>query len=336
VLRGFAGRAIEFIPRTFLEGYSEADRKLVLELARASGCAVELNVVLPLPAAPDGWRRSVEFAHEAAEQGLAVHPMFATNRLGAYFALASTFLLDELPAWRETLTLPIPQRCARLRDRAVREALRADLGRARSFKPYWPICVVEAVRDAEHRGWLGKSVSELAAERGTDPLDCFLDLSLEEDLETTFAQHVPMDAKLRAATESLIRDPLVTAGSSDAGAHLLSLVGVDYTTRLLTEWAPEVLPLEAAVAKLTGIPAAQHGLANRGVVREGAFADLVLLDLEKLRAGETRLVRDFPVGSARLVVDAEGYVATLVNGQLLFEHGKPTGALSGRVLRGGA
>jgi N-acyl-D-aspartate/D-glutamate deacylase len=336
VLREFEGRAIEFIPRTFLEGYSEADRKLVLDLARASGCAVELNVVLPLPAAPDGWRRSVEFAHEAAEQGLALHPMFASNRLGAYFALASTFLLDELPAWREALTLPIPQRCARLRDRAVREALRADLGRARSFKPYWPICVVEAVRDAEHRGWLGKSVTELAAERGADPLDCFLDLSLEEDLETTFAQRVPMDAKLRAATESLIRDPLVTAGSSDAGAHLLSLVGVDYTTRLLTEWTPEVLSLEAAVAKLSGIPAAQHGLADRGVVREGAFADLVLLDLEKLRAGETRLVRDFPAGSARLVVDAEGYVATFVNGQPLLEYGTPTGVLPGHVLRGGA
>jgi N-acyl-D-aspartate/D-glutamate deacylase len=191
------------------------------------------------------------------------------------------------------------------------------------------------VRDPEHRVWIGRSVAELAAERGLDPLDCFLDLSLEEDLETTFAQRVPADEKLRAATESLIRDPLVTAGSSDAGAHLLSLVGVDYTTRLLTEWVPAVLPLEAAVAKITGIPAARHGLVDRGVIRAGAFADLVLLDLGRLRAGETRLVRDFPAGSARLVVDAEGYVATFVNGRALREHGKPTGALPGRVLRGG-
>jgi N-acyl-D-aspartate/D-glutamate deacylase len=335
VLREFGGRTIEFIPRTFLEGYSEQDRRLVLEMARASGCAVELNVVLPLPAAPDGWRRSVAFAHEAAAQGLAVHPMFATNRLGAWFALASTFLLDELPAWREALTLPIPERCARLRDRAAREALRRDLERARSFRPHWPLCVVDAVRDPEHRVWIGRSVADLAAERGLDPLDCFLDLSLEEDLETTFAQRVPADEKLRAATESLIRDPLVTAGSSDAGAHLLSLVGVDYTTRLLTEWVPAVLPLEAAVAKITGIPAARHGLVDRGVIRAGAFADLVLLDLGRLRAGETRLVRDFPAGSARLVVDAEGYVATFVNGRALLEHGKPTGALPGRVLRGG-
>ncbi len=336
VLREFPGRTIEFIPRSFLEGYSAADRALILEMARVSGCAIELNLVTPLPAAPEGWRRSVEFAHEAAALGLAVHPMFAANRLGAYFALDSTFLFDELPAWRETLTLPGPARAARLRDPGVREALRGDLGRARSFAPHWPVCVVEAVRDPEHRGWLGQSVAELAAERGADPLDCFLDLSLEEGLETTFAQHRPMDAELRAATESLIRDPLVTAGSSDAGAHLLSLIGVDYTTRLLCEWAPAALSLEAAVAKLTGIPAARHGLAGRGLLRAGAFADLVLLDLERLRPGRTRLVRDFPAGSARLVIDAEGYVATFVNGEPLLENGKPSGALPGRVLRGGA
>jgi N-acyl-D-aspartate/D-glutamate deacylase len=125
------------------------------------------------------------------------------------------------------------------------------------------------------------------------------------------------------------------AGSSDAGAHLLSFVGADYTTRLLAEWVPAAVPLEVAVHRLTLAPATVHGLAGRGVVGEGAAADLVVYDPSRLRAGATRLVRDFPGGSGRYVVDAEGYVATVVNGEVLLDRGRHTGALPGAVLRGG-
>jgi len=336
VLRDVPGVALEFIPRSYLEGYSEADRATMLAMARAAGCPMELNLLTPLPAAPDGWARSLEFAHLAASQGLALHPMFAANRLSAYFALDSTFLFDELPVWRDVLTRPTAERAARLREPAVRDALRADLRNARSFYPYWPLVVCDVVRDPAHAAWVGRTVEDLARERGQDPLDCYLDLSLEEDLATTFSIHRPPDRELTDATRRLIRDPLVSAGSSDAGAHLLSLVGVDYTTRLLAEHVPETLPLEQAVAKLTGIPAARHGLVGRGVIRPGAFADLVLIDPARLAAGRTRLAADFPARSARLVIDADGYVATIVNGRVLLEEGRHTGALPGRVLRRGA
>ncbi len=333
VLREFGRGSLEFIPESFLEGYSKRDRETICAMARASGRALELNLVTPLPAAPEGWRRSVEFAHEAEALGLEIHPMFAANHLGAYFALDSTFLFDELPHWRAVLTQPLAQRIARLREPGVRAALRADLAAARSFAPHWQVCRVAVVRDAAHASWVGRSVAELAAERGQDPFDCFLELSLAEELGTTFSQHRPQDAELRAATISLLQDPLVSAGASDGGAHLLSLIGVDFTTRLISEWAPDVLPLETAVAKLTGIPAARHGLEGRGVIRDGACADLVLIDPARLRVGATRLVRDFPAGSARLVIDAEGYVATFVNGVPLYEAGHTSGALPGQVLR---
>ena len=81
------------------------------------------------------------------------------------------------------------------------------------------------------------------------------------------------------------------------------------------------------------MPAAAHALADRGVIREGAYADLVLFDPARLAVGRTRLVRDFPANSARLVVKAEGYVATLVNGQLARENGESTGSASGRWLK---
>jgi N-acyl-D-aspartate/D-glutamate deacylase len=333
VLREFPGASLEFIPRSFVEGYAPADRETILEMARRAGCAVELNTLAALPANPLAWKQSMEFAHSARQKGVSVHPMFAANRQAAYFALGSTFLFDELPSFRETLTLAGPERLRRLRDPAVRVRMRRDLANARSFAPRWPICRVEAVRDAAHAGWLGRSVSELAAERGRDPFDCFLDLSLAEDLETTFVMAAPASPEALAIKREMILDPLLSAGSSDAGAHLLSLIGVDFTTRLLTDWTPDPLSLEQAVAKLTGRPAAAHGLADRGAIRAGAFADLVLLDPARLAVGRTRLVRDFPARSARLVVDAEGYVATLVNGQLTRENGMDTGAMPGRWLR---
>ena len=128
--------------------------------------------------------------------------------------------------------------------------------------------------------------------------------------------------------------PLVMAGSSDGGAHLASFVGADDTTRLLTDWVPDPLSLEQAIFRLTAMPALVHGLSDRGAIREGAHADLNVIDPARLRAGHAYLVRDFPADTERYVVDAEGYVLTVVNGEVLMEEGKHTGALPGQVLRG--
>src|SRR4029453_3937225 len=167
------------------------------------------------------------------------------------------------------------------------------------------------------------------------PLDAFLDLSLDEGLETQFVLAAPPDAKRRAATEEMIRSGVVMAGSSDGGAHLLSFCGADYTTRLLTEWVPDVLSLEAAVARLTTTPAAAYGLTDRGALTPGMAADVLLVDRERLSTPDApRYVRDFPADSGRYVVDAEGYCAVVVNGEVLLEDGVWTGSTPGKVLRG--
>jgi N-acyl-D-aspartate/D-glutamate deacylase len=180
------------------------------------------------------------------------------------------------------------------------------------------------------------SVAAVAEDWGVDPLDAFLDLSLAEDLCTQFVLAAPPSKKRRAATEKLVRNPLVMAGSSDGGAHLLSFCGADYTTRLLTEWVPDVLTLPAAVARLTSVPARLHGLTGRGEVVPGAAADLLVLDLDALDAGDSpRFVTDFPAGSGRYVVDATGYRRVIVNGEDLLVDGDWTGATPGHILRGG-
>ena len=339
VLAEFDRGAIEIIPRSFAEGYDEADRALLLELYRVSGKPIELNILTPTPEHPMGWQRSLEFVREAAAQGARLHPQFTTNKLELHLKLADTFVFDEMPVWRDVLTQPEPERAKRLRDPSWRARMRAEWedpeARAVSFD--LGSLEVEAVRDEAHASWVGRTVAEFAAETGKDSLDQWLDLALEEDLETQFQTRMDDVARqfIQHVVQSGVSDPLVMAGSSDGGAHLGSFVGADYTTRLLTDWVPETLTLEQAVWRLTGMPAQVHGLRDRGVLRVGAKADVVVFDRERLAAGQAYLTRDFPAQTERYVIDAEGYVLTLVNGVPILEQGKPTGALPGEVLRGG-
>ena len=112
-------------------------------------------------------------------------------------------------------------------------------------------------------------------------------------------------------------------------------MGPAYTTRLLTDWVPDPLSLEQAVWRNTLMPATVHGISDRGMLREGAVADLLAIDLANLSAGTSRRVRDFPADTERYVIDAEGYRAIVVGGELLMEDSVHTGALPGAVLKGG-
>jgi N-acyl-D-aspartate/D-glutamate deacylase len=168
------------------------------------------------------------------------------------------------------------------------------------------------------------------------PLDAFLDTSLAESLETQWQTRLNEVGKnfIAHVVRTGIGEAVVMAGSSDGGAHLASFVGADYSTRLLTDWVPDALSFEQAIWRLTGMPATVHALDGRGFLREGAWADILLIDRSRLRAGHARLVRDFPGNTERYVVDAEGYVGVLVNGESVFERGQHTGVLPGQVLRG--
>jgi len=329
--------AIEFIPRSFMVGYDDDDRSLIRGMARACGRPVHLNTLAPLhPSAPAGWERSVEFAHELAAEGLTVHPMFAANRQGAHFALGNTFLFDDLPSFRRALVLRGSEREAALRDTAVRDAMRADIARGgHAFVFFWPLIRCERVSHPDAERFAGLTVPELAAMlgEGRDELDALLDVSLADELEAQFALVAPPNPRQRAAVATLVEDPLMMPGSSDGGAHLLSFCGADYTTRLLTEW-DDLLSLEAAVARISGEPARAQGLTDRGVLRSGMAADVLVIDRDALGTSESpRYVGDLPANSGRYVVDATGYRMVIVNGEPLLRDGEATGATPGKLLR---
>ncbi len=208
VLAEFGFGSIEFIPKTFLEGYSAEDRALILQLWRASGKPVHLNTLTRLPQAPDGWKRSLDFASEAfATEGARIHPMFASNHQGVHFALASTFLFDEYLTLRSTLTSPPAIRDATMRSPKFRAALRvelADVGdKSFTFSPH--VLRVEIVHKPEHERYVGMTISEMAGDMGCDALDAFLDVSLAEGLQTQFVQAAPPDQGRLDTIEELIR-----------------------------------------------------------------------------------------------------------------------------------
>ena len=339
VLAEFDHGALEIIPRSFAEGFDEADRALLLEMYRVSGKPIELNILVPNRAHPMGWEQVLKFCREAFARGVRLHPQFSTNRLELHLKLSNTFVFDEMPLWRSVLTQPEPERSRRLADPETRRRLREEWddesGRAVTFD--LGELEVEGVRDPAHSSWVGRGVAELAAERGVSTLDVLLDLSLAEGLETSFRTRMPEVARKFVAhvVRSGVADPIVMSGSSDGGAHLGSFTGADYTTRLLSEWVPDALSLEQAIWRLTGMPATVHGLRNRGFLRLGAWGDVVVFDPSTLRAGDSYLVRDFPAETERYVVDAQGYRAVVVNGEVLLEDGEHTGALPGHVLRRG-
>jgi N-acyl-D-aspartate/D-glutamate deacylase len=339
VLAPFDHGAIEVIPRSFATGYDAKDRELLHAMYRASGKPIELNILTPTPQHPMGWQNALEFCRDSFRQGVRVHPQFTTNKLELHLKLADTFIFDEMPIWREVLTAPEPERSRRLADPACRAKLQAewDDDGSRSIGFDLADLEVEAVRDPANAAWVGRSIAEIGEERAAGKLDTFLDLALAEGLQISFRTRMSDVAAqfIRHIVEAGLGDPLVMAGSSDGGAHLASFTGADYSTRLLAEWVPAgAISLELAVWGRAASPAPGPGLRDRGFLRAGAWADVVVYDPATLAAGEAYLARDFPADTERYVVDATGYRAVVVNGQVLLEDGVHTGALPGHVLHG--
>jgi N-acyl-D-aspartate/D-glutamate deacylase len=333
VLRDYENRVIEFISRSNLDGHDPADRALMLAMCDASGAPMNINPLQRLPMAGDEWHRGLDFVDEAAAAGHRVHPQSSLQQMQVFFSFADTFLFDEMPAFREALTGGT-ERERMLADSERRARMRAEFADTSNRAIVFPWDAVRVARTPDHPQLVGVGVVDEAARAGVDPLDWVLDLSLDESLRTVFTLGGSPGGKSRAATVEVLQHPASIPGSSDAGAHLSSYCGVDYSTRLLTEYVPDALSLEEAVRRLSTIPAAMYGFTDRGVVRSGAAADLVVWDPETLGVGPTRWVEDFPAGGGRFVVESTGYRWLIVNGQVVMVDGDmDTGARPGRVLR---
>jgi N-acyl-D-aspartate/D-glutamate deacylase len=167
------------------------------------------------------------------------------------------------------------------------------------------------------------------------PLEALLDLAVEEKLETEFV--VPAFRNTdEEALRQIVASPYALAGISDAGAHLNQECGTEYPTYMLSHWVREqrALRLEEAVRRLSYVTARVAGIRDRGLLREGYTADVVVFDPEKVKPGIRHTVRDLPNGEPRLVQLAEGVRYVAVAGQVILEDGHHTEVYPGRVLDG--
>ena len=178
-----------------------------------------------------------------------------------------------------------------------------------------------------------RSVAEVARERGCDPVEAMIDLALERDLDRFFLQPIANEDQDHAL--ELIKHPRTAVTFSDSGAHVSQIMDASLQTHLLSHWvrAKQALTLEQGVRMLSFEPATHWGFSDRGLIREGMAADLLVFDPETIAPEMPEVVHDLPAGARRLVQKARGIAATVVNGEVVLRDGKPTGALPGQLLR---
>jgi N-acyl-D-aspartate/D-glutamate deacylase len=243
---------------------------------------------------------------------------------------------DSLAEWQDLRRRPHAEQMALLRDPAVRGPLvhaahHGDYGTA--FGPEARRPDFETMTVLEHPWGPNPTVAEVARRRGVDPVDAMIDVALERDLDVFFLQSlVPQDDERLPA---LMRHPRTAMGFSDSGAHVSQVFDSSIYTHLLAHWVRDrqAITLEEAVSMITARPAAMWRLADRGRLVPGAVADVVVFDPATVGPRMPQVVRDLPGGAPRIEQHADGFAATIVNGQVLLRDGEPTEARPGRLLR---
>jgi len=264
-------------------------------------------------------------------------PQVTCRPLMIQINLRSPFIFANLPAWNPVFNQPPEVQKKFYRDAKFRDDFRDALKYPAVFNGKWDRLEVKEVSNPALRPLIGKSVAQIAQERGKDGVDTFLDLALEDDLNLEYAM------ELFNATEEripeLIRDSRTMVGLSDGGAHVDMLCDAGYCSYLLGTWVrdKQVMTLEHAIKRITSEPADYFGISNRGRLLPGMAADVVMFDFNTIgsnKRGEMR--NDLPGGGRRLVMPARGVEHVIVNGQVLYDEGKASEVLPGQVLRSGA
>ncbi len=313
---------------------SDQEYELLDLLLRESGRPITWLALIVRVDKPDACRESLLKAEPLIKRGAI--PQVNCRPILARFTLKEPFIFANFTCWRPLFNRPREEQKQVYQDPAFRTAFRKEMAEPRIFTGNWETIRVREARLPEHQRLIGKDIAEIAREQGKDPLDTFLDLALAEDLEMRFMMFLLNMDPVRV--KELITDKRTMIGLSDGGAHVNLLCDAGYSTYLLGTWVRErqALTLEEAVRRLTLEPASFFGLSRRGRIAPGMAADLAIFDPQRVSCPEEpEMIYDLPGGEGRLVLRAEGIHYTVVNGTVLFEGGKHTGALPGQVLRSG-
>src|SRR5438067_985749 len=286
------------------------------------------------------WQKRMDRVNETAAQGIRAYPLCSPNTTTQLFNMSNTQAFRGSPTWHPILLASDEEKLRAYADPAVRNKLHEEMvewkveipGNTISREWYNYIWVEETKLD-KNKWMVGKTLNDVAKAQNKRIIDSFLDLVVEEKLETSFMQaENNIDPE---AMRQILNYPNALIGLSDGGAHVQFHGGYGFSTRLLGEWVREkqVMSLEQAVRRLTFDSASTFGLYDRGLLRPGMTADITIFDPETVKPLPEFIVHDFPAGGWRFKEPAAGIYATFVNGQMLMKEGNHTGNLPGRVLR---
>jgi N-acyl-D-aspartate/D-glutamate deacylase len=283
---------------------------------------------------PDGWRYWLQLVAEANAAGADIRPQTTTRGIGVLFGLANRTPFDNCSrAWRALRDMPYPEKLAKLRDPAFKAQLVADVAATPSKLDLSAIYRLDPSR-VSYQADADETLTAHAERRGVSPAEAFLDMAIETDARGLW--NYPFLNFDEDAIEAKIRDPHVVLGIGDAGAHCGQIQDASQSTYFLTRWVRDGgrWGLEEAVKMLSSEGADLFGLEGRGRIAEGAYADVNVIDYDRLELHAPEFVYDFPDGAGRWIQKADGYDLTLVNGAVFMRDGVHQGALAGRVLRG--
>jgi len=340
-VRDHEGTTVELIVPGCLNGFTDEETEFLSTMSLLADRPVNWNVLGVSAMNPDGAWSQLAAGTKAADRGATVVALTLPHTMQVRLSFEHGAILDGLPGWRETFALPPEERMAALSDPETRRRLDAgaqsdEAGILRHLAN-WPRLIIEETFAPENAGLEGRSVGDVAKERGCAPFDALLDIVVSDRLRTGLRPPIGESEEDWVLRAQAWQDPRAIVGGSDAGAHLDTMCGAIYSTSMLGDGvrARGLLTWEQAVRQLTDIPARLYGLRDRGRLEPGAFADVVVFDPTAIGHRPVRTRDDLPGGASRLYAEATGMQHVLVNGTEIVRAGSFTGAVPGRVLRSG-
>jgi N-acyl-D-aspartate/D-glutamate deacylase len=287
--------------------------------------------------APDFWRPYFDLLDETAAAGGRMFAQTHSRALNVLLSFKAHTPFDKWEVWSDIRALPLAEQKAKLADPAIKAKLVEVASReytgprvvgAEARPPQW-----EWVYPMAEMRYDQPSMAELAAERGVHPVELMIDLSLEHDFDIFFRQ--PIANEDQDHVLEMMKHPRSVVTFSDSGAHVAQIMDSSLQTHLLSHWVreKEAFTLEEAVRQITYDTATLWGFHDRGLIREGMAADLVVFDPDTIGARMPEVVHDLPAGAKRLKQTAEGIRHTIVGGEILLTDNEHTGATPGRLLR---
>jgi len=311
---------------------------------RLKALALESNVpttfgVVQFRKLPHDWRAFYQCVDDTIAAGGKMLVQGTSRWISTLLSFESTLPFDRTPVWSDMRKRPLAEQEAALRNPDLRRAL-LDAARDYMTKPDRSVGAEARKPNFDSLFVLDKplppyrSLAQIARESAKDPLDVMIDLSLEKHLKQFFIQ--PLVNEDQDVVLAMMRHPRSVVTFSDSGAHVSQIMDSSIQTHLLGYWVRErqALTLEQAIRKMTYDLASFWGLQERGLLREGNCADVVIFDPETVSPQMPTLAYDLPAGARRLKQKADGIRATVVNGEVLMRNNEHTGALPGKLLRG--